>query len=159
MPVRPIDRRLFLKGAGVALSLPLLDAMAVRATEATSTVPRRMIAIETNQGILPNFFFPKGSGKNYELSPYLAEIKEFREQVTVLSGVSHPEVDGGHRAECCFLTAAPPSRPRGFSQHHICRSVCGRANRPSDPIPLAEPQLRHAGKYLVHRFWGANPWR
>jgi hypothetical protein len=41
------------------------------------------------------------------LSPYLELLKEHRNDFTVFSGVSHPDVDGGHPADNCFLTAAP----------------------------------------------------
>jgi len=109
----PILRRTFLRGAGVALALPMLDAMrpvfgnAARAAAADSTVPRRLLAIETNQGILPRNFFPQQPGRGYEMSPYLSILKQHRENFTVISGVSHPEVDGGHEAEICFLSGAP----------------------------------------------------
>jgi hypothetical protein len=52
-------------------------------------------------------FFPKGEGRNYELSNHLEKIAAHRDQFTVFSGLSHPGVDGGHRADKSFLTAAP----------------------------------------------------
>jgi len=113
IPHEPLSRRTFLRGAGVALALPLLDAMhptfgtAARAADAEPAVPRRILAIETNQGILPGNFFPKKAGRDYELSPYLSILKPHRDNLTVFSGVSHPEVDGGPEAEICFLTGAP----------------------------------------------------
>src|SRR5437763_1491354 len=69
--------------------------------------PRRMIAIQTNMGILPMYFWPEGTGKSYKASPYLETLKDFRDDLSVFSGVSHPQVDGGHQAEQSFLTAAP----------------------------------------------------
>jgi hypothetical protein len=75
---------------------------------------QRLIAIQTNQGILPKYFFPKGDGRDYEASPYLQILDKFRDSMTVFSGVSHPEVDGGHSAEKCFLTAAPHPGMGGF---------------------------------------------
>ncbi len=39
--------------------------------------------------------------------PYLEILKDFRKDLTVLSGVSHPDVDGGHASGIAFLTAAP----------------------------------------------------
>jgi hypothetical protein len=66
-----------------------------------------MVAIETNQGILPQFFFPERPGRDYELTPYLNLLREHRQDMTVFSGVSHPSVEGGHPAEKVFLTAAP----------------------------------------------------
>ena len=71
---RSLSRRTFLRGAGVALSLPLLDAMvpAVGADRLTARPPRRMIAVQTNTGILPQNFFPTDTGRNYTLTPLSA---------------------------------------------------------------------------------------
>lgn len=119
-PRAPISRRSLLRGAGVAMGLPLLEAMrplfgsAARAAEAESAIPRRLLAIETNQGILPQNFFPKQSGRDYELPSYLKLLESHRQDFTVFSGVSHPEVDGGHEAEVCFLSAAPHPLSGGF---------------------------------------------
>src|ERR1051325_1119430 len=117
-----ISRRRFLRGAGILLSLPMLEAMtpafaAVRNLSATATPggkPRRFFGICNNLGLLPDQFFPKKSGRDYELSPYLEVLKEHRSDFTVFSGVSHPDVDGGHPADNCFLTAAPHPGSGGF---------------------------------------------
>jgi hypothetical protein len=74
---------------------------------AASGSPRRMVCIQTNMGILPQFFFPEKGGADYEPTPYLAILAKHRANFTVVSGVSHPDVDGGHAAEKVFLTAAP----------------------------------------------------
>jgi BMFP domain-containing protein YqiC len=76
--------------------------------------PRRVLAICNNLGLLPEQFFPKQTGRGYALSPYLELLKEHREDFTVFSGVSHPDVDGGHPADICFLTAAPHPGSGGF---------------------------------------------
>jgi hypothetical protein len=112
-----LDRRKFLKAAGVALSLPALEAMQSRSASASEEKqpPRRMLAICNNLGLLPSEFFPKGSGRDYELSPYLDILKKHRDDFTVFSGVWHPDVDGGHPADNCFLTAAPHPARGGFS--------------------------------------------
>jgi hypothetical protein len=110
-----ISRRRFLRGAGILLSLPWLDAMqpafaALTESAADATPggkPRRMFGICNNLGVLPDHFFPKETGRDYPLSPYLEILKEHRNDFTVFSGVSHPDVDGGHPADNCFLTAAP----------------------------------------------------
>jgi len=41
-------------------------------------------------------------------------LKEHREDFSVFSGVSHPDVDAGHPADVCFLTAAPHPGSGGF---------------------------------------------
>jgi hypothetical protein len=104
---RPLTRRSFLRGAGVCLSLPLLDAMRPARAAAAASKPRRLVCIQTNMGILPQFFFPAKAGRDFDLPPYLKLLEKHRAQLTVFSGVSHPDVDGGHAAERVFLTAAP----------------------------------------------------
>jgi hypothetical protein len=108
---RSISRRTYLKGTGVALALPFLDAMAspfARAAAAsTASRPRRFFAINQNLGVLPDLFFPADGGRDYTPSPYLQLLQEHRHDFTVMSGVSHPGVDGSHTSDICFLTAAP----------------------------------------------------
>lgn len=121
---RPVlSRRRFLRGAGVALSLPLLEAMApvfagkARPADAAGTPggkPRRFLGICNNLGLLPENFFPKDPGRSYTASPYLELLAGHRQDFTVLSGVWHPDVDGGHPADNCFLTAAPHPGSAGF---------------------------------------------
>lgn len=112
---RSLSRRTFLRGAGVALALPMLDAMSrAHAAAADREIPRRMVAIETNMGILPQFFFPEKTGRDYELTPYLEKLASLRDRFTVLSGTSHPGVTGAHAAEKCFLTGTPHPERGGF---------------------------------------------
>lgn len=104
---KSLDRRTFLKSTGVCLALPLLDAMSPAFGATSSSKPWRLVAVQTNQGILPQFFFPEKAGRDYELTPYLKLLEKHRSDFTVFSGVSHPDVDGGHAAERTFLSAAP----------------------------------------------------
>lgn len=111
----PLARRTFLRGAGVALALPWLDAMRpVRGAESAAAVPRRMVAIETNMGILPQYFFPEQAGRDFEATPYLTQLDAIRGAYTVFSGTSHPGVTGAHSAEKCFLTGTPHPERGGF---------------------------------------------
>jgi hypothetical protein len=99
----------------VALALPLLEAMrAPFARAADGPVPRRMFCICNNLGVLPEPFFPKDAGRDYTPSPYLKLLQEHRADFTVLSGVSHPFVDGGHPSDIAFLTAAPHPASSSF---------------------------------------------
>ena len=101
-----LSRRTFLRAAGATMALPFLDAMRP-AFGKEAEAPRRMISICTNLGVLERHFFPAETGRGYALTPYLETLKEFRDQFTVFSGTSHPDVMGGHSAEATFLTAAP----------------------------------------------------
>ncbi len=109
---RRLSRRTMLRGAGVALALPLLDSMfPAWATEKTAS-PQRFVAVNIPLGFHPADFFPEKAGRDYALSPYLEVAKDLRDDFTIISGTSHPDVDGGHSAEKSFLTAAPhPGAP------------------------------------------------
>ena len=112
---RVCSRRQFLRGTGVALALPFLDAMVPAfARDAKALPPRRMLGICNNLGLVPEKFFPEQAGRDYTLSPYLEELRDNRNEFTVFSGVWHPDVDGGHPADNCFLTAAPHPGNGGF---------------------------------------------
>ncbi len=114
-PSASIARRSFLKGAGVTLALPLLECMTPVFSRASApATPRRMLLISNNLGVLPKLFFPAGSGPDYDASPYLRELSEYRRDFTVFSGLSHPGVAGGHSTENCFLTAARGPTKSGF---------------------------------------------
>jgi len=112
-----LNRRIFLRGAGVAMGLPLLEAMSSKvASLAQGAVEtpdvRRMLGICAPLGIHTPFLFPQTAGPNYEVTPYLEPLQELRSKFTVMSGLMHPDVDGGHAAEQSFLTgAAHPGQP------------------------------------------------
>ena len=117
----PISRRRFLQGIGVTMSLPLLEAMLPRTASAapssplaSGAAPRRVFGICNNLGLLPDQFFPTGSGRDYVASPYLKLLEAHRNDFTVISGVSHPNVDGGHPSDISFLTAAPHPASSSF---------------------------------------------
>lgn len=109
-----MNRRNFLRAAGVSLSLPALDFFAPRGLAGTAGAPRRMVMINASMGLLPKEFFPQEVGSNYQLSPYLEMFSPLRDRFSVFSGLSHPSVDGGHHAEISFLTGAPHPGASGF---------------------------------------------
>ncbi len=113
MPARSLPRRSFLRGSGVALALPMLDCM-TPAFASAAPAPRRMLIIANNLGVLPRPFFPATTGRDYQLSPYLTALADFRNDFTVFSGLSHPGVNGGHSADNCLLTAARGAFKSGF---------------------------------------------
>lgn len=110
-----VTRRRFLQSAGVTLALPLLECMTpVFGRAAQPKAPRRLLIISNNLGFLPKPFFPTAAGRDYDLSPTLAPLAGVRHELSVFSGLSHPDVNGGHSAENCFLTAARGPTKSGF---------------------------------------------
>jgi hypothetical protein len=109
---KPFPRRQFLRGAGVLLGLPFFEQSIARG--ATPKAPRRMLIISNNLGFLPKPFFPTTDGRDYELTQTLAPLADVRSEFSIFSGMSHPDVNGGHSAENCFLTAARGPTKSGF---------------------------------------------
>ena len=112
---QPLSRRHVLRGLGVALGLPLLDAMLPRGWGAPSifqpldrsaaTQPR-LICCYIPNGVNILEWMPADSGPDYKLSPTLETLKEHRSDFTVLSGLGHPVSEGGHSGADTWLTAA-----------------------------------------------------
>ncbi len=134
------DRRKFLQATGVAIAIPSLDSLMGRSTAKASvqfdTKPRRFLGICNNLGLLPEEFFPKQKGKDYEPSLYLNILQKHRDDFTVFSGVSHPNVDGGHPSDISFLTAAPHPASSSFRNsisldQHIAEHIGNRTRFPS----------------------------
>ena len=125
-----IDRRLLLRGTGVALSLPLLDSMLGRAwadaagnavrpadatlSDASSASSRRMLCIGTPFGFDPETFIPTTTGREYTPPAILAKIAEHRDDFSIISGLCHPETkSASHKSEPVLLTGAPnPGTPQ-----------------------------------------------
>jgi hypothetical protein len=136
----PQFRRRFLQASGIALFLPWLESRIAcspaTAAEHSKQPPQRFLGICNNLGLLPDQFFPKQDGREYEASPYLSLIQEHRNEFTVFTGVSHPNVDGGHPSDISFLTAAPHPASSSFRNsisldQHIAENLGSKTRFPS----------------------------
>ena len=110
-----LSRRTLLRGAGAAVALPFLEAMqpSVFAKAATEN-RRRMIFINLHLGFMAKRFVPKQAGAGYKASEYLQVIDAYRDDYTVITGCSHPGVNGAHTADVSFLTGAPDAASASF---------------------------------------------
>jgi hypothetical protein len=113
----PLDRRTFLRAAGVSIGLPLLDAMLPvgigAEKKADALRPRRLLLIGRPLGLYTPFLFPEKAGKDYEVTRYLKPLQEHRDRFTVFSGMSHRGYPGGHGTEAALLTGVAPEGIRG----------------------------------------------
>jgi hypothetical protein len=91
-------RRDFLRGAGVALALPLFESQA----RSTETPPTRLVCVGNPLGLLPEAFFPQETGAGYQTPELLKPLEARRKDFTVFSHLDH-DVTGGHRAVHSFL--------------------------------------------------------
>ncbi|HEY1052945.1 MAG TPA: DUF1552 domain-containing protein, partial [Prosthecobacter sp.] len=106
-----LSRRALLRNAGIALGLPMLDAMtpAFAAAKDVKTA-KRFVGVSLALGLHNPNLVPEGAGKTYKPSRYLAGIQDLRNDFTVISGTSHPGVTGGHTAEGSIFSACPNQR-------------------------------------------------
>lgn len=127
---RALDRRTVLRGSGAALSLPWLTAMSPAfASGQDARPPKRFVAMTLGLGLVAENLFPEDDGRDYRPSRYLEQLQDLRDQVTVVSGASHPGVTGGHRAEASILTATP----------------MGSAGRATNTISIDQLMAKHLG--------------
>jgi hypothetical protein len=112
----PLNRRTFLRSAGVCIGLPLLDAMipiGLGAAQQAAAMRRKcMVLIGCGLGLHTPYFFPEQAGQNYPPSRYLRLLQDYRRDFTVFSGMSHRGYPGGHGTEVGLLTALTPDRIR-----------------------------------------------
>ena len=119
-----IQRRALLKGAGVALGLPLLESMFPAATalaQATAAPPRRFFAGFVPHGAAPGYWVPDKEGALPAELPYIWKpLEPFRDQLTILTGLhatsSEPppgETGADHWVAAAFLCADKPKKTAG----------------------------------------------
>jgi hypothetical protein len=111
-----LNRRTFLRSAGVCIGLPLLDAMCpvgLRADQKAAAMrPKRMVLISRPLGLYSPYFFPDKPGKDYTPTRYLKPLADYRQDFTVFSGMSHRGYPGGHHTEVALFTGVGPEGVR-----------------------------------------------
>lgn len=108
---RHLSRRAVLRGVGVSLGLPFLEAMTPAFSAVKeSTQAKRFVGISLALGLHNPNLIPETAGRDYKPSPYLKSLQDIRNDFTVVSGSSHPGVTGGHTAEGSIFSACPNQR-------------------------------------------------
>ena len=152
---KALPRRTFLRGVGVALGLPLLDAM-VPALSAVAQTPaagvRRLAFVYMPNGVAKNsavdYWTPRTEGRAFESSPILAPLEPFRDRMLVVSGLDQNQAEAGDdgasgdhtRGTSSWLTGVYPKRTEGadvrngVSADQIAAAVMGRET----PLPSLE---------------------
>lgn len=118
---KPISRRTVLKGIGVTMCLPLLEAMqaptaAAERARKRGKPPVRMAVLYFPNGVNPHSWQPKGSGRDFELSPILAPLSALKSEVLIFTELMNKfSTDGdGHYAKVApFLTGTHITKTTG----------------------------------------------
>ncbi len=111
-----LSRRTFLRGSGASVALPMLSAMRPACAADRSPSTPRFVAICAGLGFHAPFLFPAGEGPLAAKTPYLEKLAEHQRDVTLFSGLSHPNQNGnnGHASSMTWLTSAPRPGLAGF---------------------------------------------
>ena len=127
MSKNQISRRTLLRGLGTAIALPWMECMlpgprllASSAVGPTVGPPVRMAFLYVPNGMHMADWTPDAKGNNYQLTPILEPLAEFKSKINVLSGLSlngaraHGDGGGDHaRSVAAFLTGAHPRKTSG----------------------------------------------
>jgi len=120
-PQQPLPRRSFLRGTGIALSLPVLEAMLPRtARGAEAQSPVRLAFVFFPNGAIMDSWKPRETGANYMLPETLEPLAALRDDINVISGLAQDngrakgDGPGDHaRSAASFLTGAHPVKTAG----------------------------------------------
>ena len=119
MSKRSISRRTLLRGAGVTLGLPWLEAMMPASALASTTAPAhpvRMAMLYMPNGVNVAHWYPEGTGRDFKLSPTLAPLEEVKDRITVLSNLWNAGSQGGdghYVKEAAILTCTTIKKTPG----------------------------------------------
>src|SRR3954447_12327112 len=126
MPSRPLSRRSILRGLGVTIALPWLEAMlptrllAGPSADAARTAPLRLAFLYIPNGVIPNYWKPTEVGSDFALPRILKPLEAFKDDMLVLSGLtvdkarSNGDGPGDHaRSMAAFLTGVQPRKTGG----------------------------------------------
>jgi len=156
-----LHRRTVLRGVGTGLALPLLEVMEpvaqAGATAPAADRPVRMACLFFANGAIMDRWKPEGEGRNYKLSPTLAPLSDFHDDMLVMGGLAQHHArangDGGGdhaRNASAFLTGAQPRKTSGADisvgqsiDQAIARQVGNRTRLPS--LELGIDRGRNAG--------------
>jgi len=153
-----LSRRTLLRGAGVALALPLLESMfpaAMRRASAAGELPKRVAFMYIAHGAVMDRWLPAGADADLVLGPTMQSLGSWRKRLSVVSGLKLPAAYVGEqtaganhtRASRCWLTCAPLEMgPSPTSADQVAAAHIGQET----PLPSLELALE-SGESIAYR--------
>ncbi len=147
MSTRTISRRTLIRGAGVTLGLPWLEAMvpgSARASSAAVKNPVRMAMLYMPNGVNVSAWDPVGHGREFTLSPTLAPLQDLKNEIVVVSNLWNQATKGGdghYVKEAAILTCTTIKKTQGADLGNGVSMDQVAAKRLADQTPLASLEL------------------
>ena len=138
-----LPRRTFLRGLGATVALPLLDAMIPARTALAQTAANpepRLAFIYFPHGAVDGKWTPPSVGSDYQLTPILKPLERFRDQLTIVSGLSNQHAYGPVHAitPATWLSSVSPRKSQdpfgGVTADQIAAAQIGQ----NSPLPSLE---------------------
>jgi len=173
---KAIPRRTFLRGAGTALALPLLEAMRPALASAAESVngTKRLSFFAVPNGIIMDKWTPAAVGGGFPITPVLEPLAAFRDRMVVIGGLANNEarklefeIAGDHPRACsAYLTAAHPKMTSGADIHcgvsvdQIAANELGKQTPlPSLEIGLETPMIGACESAYSCVYYNTISWR
>ena len=116
-----LNRRNFLKSAGVAIALPMLESLPeAQAARKAGKPVKRFVCLSNNYGVYQKAFFPDVNqpGPNYEMPETLKSLEKHRKDITVFQNLDHG-FTGGHQGVPVFLSGVRPILAHNYAEGNI----------------------------------------
>ncbi|MDE0577261.1 MAG: DUF1552 domain-containing protein [Opitutales bacterium] len=117
-----LNRRSFLRGAGVAMALPLMESLTspAMAAAAKGKPVKRFVCLSNNYGVYQKSFFPDVNqpGAKYEMPETLKSLEKHRKDITLFQNLDHG-FTGGHQGVPVFLSGVRPILAHNYSEGNI----------------------------------------
>lgn len=142
-----ISRRTLLRGAGIGLGLPWLEAMVPSSALASSALPEspvRMAVLYMPNGVNVSAWAPEGIGRDFKLSPTLEPLHDLKDHITVLSNLWNEASKGGdghYVKEAAILTCTTIKKTPGADIGNGVSMDQVAAQRVADQTPLPSLEL------------------
>lgn len=146
-----LPRRTFLRGAGVAVALPLLDSM-VPAQTVLAAQRTRLGCIYVPHGATMDKWTPAKEGKAFEFTEILKPLEKYRDRLVVVSNLAHPQAAGigsdagaDHaRSAAVFLSGAHPEKETVHVGTTVDQIVAEKLGQDT-PLPSIEVAIEENG--------------
>jgi hypothetical protein len=140
----PISRRTVLRGAGVSLALPWLEAM-MPAAQAKSALPVRMAFLYMPNGVNTSAWAPEGTGRDFKLSPTLEPLRDFKDDIIVAQNLwnqASKDGDGHYVKEAAILRSTRITKTLGedLNSNGVSMDQLA-AQRTGDQTPIPSLEL------------------
>jgi hypothetical protein len=113
-----LQRRSFLKAAGISIALPALESLPFTLASEKQQPPCRMVCIGNEFGMYPGDFWPEKHGADFELTKLLKPLESHRKHFTLFSHLDHG-LKGGHFAVHTFLTGVKAAEAKAMPEGGI----------------------------------------